>query len=68
MIADDEIVCLCLKITAKDIRDSIARGNRTVERVADDTDAGTACTKCKSYDDDKRMMRKYHIKEDFLEE
>ncbi len=67
MIADEEMVCECLKISAKEIRDSIARGNNSVEMITEDTEAGSACGKCKSYKSDPKMSRKYHIEEDFLE-
>jgi bacterioferritin-associated ferredoxin len=42
------IVCLCKGITDKHVRDSIARGNTTVEDVADDCGAGTGCGACHS--------------------
>ena len=43
---DDEIVCTCLGITVKDIKDAIAQGCNSFSEVQDKTGAGTVCGAC----------------------
>lgn len=67
MIDDSEIVCECLKIDAKEIREVISNGAKSLDAISEACEAGSACTRCLSYENDKALRRKYHIKEDFLD-
>lgn len=42
----DEIVCTCLGVTGKMIKDAVDAGAGTVEEVQDATGAGTVCGSC----------------------
>lgn len=43
---DDEIICTCLGITVKNIKDAIAQGCSSFSEVQDKTGAGTVCGAC----------------------
>ncbi len=63
----ETIVCECTKVTAGEIMDAIKKGCKDVACISEKTDAGLACRRCKSVQDDPNSRRKYHIKEDFLD-
>lgn len=43
---DEDIVCTCLGITVKDIKEAIAQGCNSFSQVQDKTGAGTVCGAC----------------------
>lgn len=43
---DDEIICFCMGITAKEINDAIEEGATTFEEIQEMTEAGTVCGIC----------------------
>ncbi|PJI06790.1 MULTISPECIES: (2Fe-2S)-binding protein [Clostridium] len=43
---DDEIVCGCLNLTVKDIKDAVKNGAKSFEEVQEATEVGTACGAC----------------------
>ncbi len=45
---DKDIVCFCVGVTEKQIKDSVKAGNKTVEAVCKATKAGTGCHSCQS--------------------
>ena len=40
---DEDIICTCMSVSVKDIRQAIDEGARTVQEVQDKTGAGTVC-------------------------
>ncbi len=44
--ANDKVVCNCVGVTKSQIIESIRKGNNTVEKIGDDTQAGTICGVC----------------------
>lgn len=63
---DSTIVCECLKVTAREIREAMQNGCTTTTCISEKTEAGTACQQCLSEARDKRFRRRYHLQEDFL--
>lgn len=43
---DEEIVCVCMSVSVKDIKKAIEAGARTIQEVQDKTGAGTVCGVC----------------------
>ena len=43
---DEDIICTCMSVSVKDIRQAIDEGARTVQEVQDKTGAGTVCGLC----------------------
>ena len=43
---DEDIICTCMSVSVKDIRQAIDEGARTVQEVQDKTGAGTVCGVC----------------------
>lgn len=43
---DEVIICTCMSVSVKDIRQAIDEGARTVQEVQDKTGAGTVCGVC----------------------
>lgn len=43
---DEVVVCTCMNVTIKDIKDAIAGGASTFQEVQDRTGAGTVCGAC----------------------
>ncbi len=41
-----KVVCNCVGVTEEQIIESVRKGNDTVEKVGDDTQAGTICGVC----------------------
>lgn len=50
----DKIVCNCMSVTAKDIKDAIDDGASTLDEVQETTGAGTVCGACA--DDVQRLV------------
>jgi len=46
MYKEDDIICYCMEITYKQIKDAILDGARSVEEISDITDAGISCGTC----------------------
>lgn len=47
-MAEDKILCFCMSVTEKDIRDAIiSKKLKTVEDVSNTTKAATGCGGCK---------------------
>ena len=42
----EDIICTCMSVSVKDIRQAIDEGARTVQEVQDKTGAGTVCGVC----------------------
>lgn len=43
---DDEVICGCLNLTIKDIKNAVKSGARSFEEVQNVTKVGTACGVC----------------------
>ena len=43
---DDEVVCQCILVTVKDIKDAIENGAKSFEEVQSVTKVGTGCGEC----------------------
>ena len=43
---DEDIICTCMSVSVKDIRQAIDEGARTVQEVQDKTGAGPVCGVC----------------------
>lgn len=43
---DEDIVCACLGVSVKDIKDAIAQGANSFAAVQEKTGAGTVCGAC----------------------
>jgi bacterioferritin-associated ferredoxin len=43
---DDKIVCGCINVTVKDLKDAIANGAKSFEEVQSVTKVGTGCGNC----------------------
>lgn len=43
---DDKVVCGCINVTVKDIKDSIKNGAKSFEEVQEATSVGTGCGNC----------------------
>lgn len=43
---DDEIICTCLGVSVKDIKEAIASGCQNFAQVQEKTGAGTICGVC----------------------
>ena len=43
---DEDIVCYCLGVSVKDIKDAIASGCQNFAQVQEKTGAGTVCGAC----------------------
>ncbi|BCD67310.1 (2Fe-2S)-binding protein [Nitratiruptor sp. YY09-18] len=62
-IDDVYVVCECMEVTFKEIMDAIKAGNCDLDSLMEATDAGTACGKCKSREDDPADERAIHLDE-----
>ncbi len=56
-------VCVCLKISLKEIIDAIENGAKDIETVQSITKAGTVCKMCVSQEYDVYGERDIHISE-----
>ena len=43
---DEDIICTCMSVSVKDIRQAIDEGARTVQEVQEKTGSGTVCGVC----------------------
>lgn len=43
---NDKVVCGCINVTVKDIKDAIANGAKSFEEVQEVTKVGTGCGQC----------------------
>lgn len=43
---DQEIICVCMSVSVKDIKKAIEEGARTFQEIQDKTGAGTVCGVC----------------------
>ena len=43
---DEHIVCTCMSVSIKDIREAIEHGAKSIQEVQDKTGAGTVCGVC----------------------
>lgn len=64
---DTTTICQCNQVTFGTIKEAVKNGCYDVPCVMLKTGAGDACGQCKSLNDDPKMRRQYHIKEDVLE-
>lgn len=53
----DKIVCSCMNVTAGMIKDAVAKGADTLEKVQDETGAGTVCGAC--LDDIQQLIEEF---------
>ena len=60
---DIYVVCECMDVKLGEILEAIKKGNCDLESLMDATDAGTACGKCKSKEDDPLDERAIHLDE-----
>ncbi len=56
-------VCICLKISLKEILEAVENGAKDVETIQNLTGAGTVCKMCVSQEDDIYCERSIHITE-----
>jgi len=57
------VVCECMEVTLGEIMEAIRAGKCDLESLMEATDAGTACGKCKSREDDPADERAIHLDE-----
>lgn len=50
-------------VTLKEIKDAIKNGCDTIDAIMDETDAGTACQRCQSLDEDDEEEKDIHLSE-----
>lgn len=43
---DEVVVCMCMNVTVKDIKDAILAGDETFQEMQDRTGLGTVCGVC----------------------
>jgi bacterioferritin-associated ferredoxin len=43
---DDKVVCGCINVTVKDLKDAIKNGAKSFEDVQEATNVGTGCGSC----------------------
>jgi bacterioferritin-associated ferredoxin len=43
---NDQIVCNCMSVTVKDLKDAIASGAKSFDEVQEKTSVGTGCGQC----------------------
>ena len=60
---NDHEVCLCMNVTLGEIIEAIKNGHDTVEKIMDETDAGTVCELCQSKEVDEDDERELHLSE-----
>lgn len=41
-----KVICNCVGVTEEQIKESVRKGNDTVEKIGDDNQAGTICGVC----------------------
>ena len=46
MMDNDKVVCGCINVTVKDLKDAIANGAKSFEEVQAATNVGTGCGNC----------------------
>ena len=56
-------VCECMDVSLGEIIEAIKNGACDVEAIMEATDAGTACGKCRSKEDDPADERAVHLDE-----
>ncbi|HFC04049.1 MAG TPA: (2Fe-2S)-binding protein [Nitratifractor salsuginis] len=62
-VEDIYVVCECMDVKYGEILKAIKEGNCDLESLMDATDAGTACGKCRSREDDPDEERAIHLDE-----
>ena len=62
-LGDDYEVCMCMDVTLGDILTAIKNGHDTVEKIMDETEAGTICELCQSREIDEDGERELHLTE-----
>ncbi len=62
-VEDIYVVCECMDVTYGEILQAIREGNCDLDSLMDATDAGTACGKCKSREEDPDEERAIHLDE-----
>ncbi len=62
-LPEDYEVCLCNGVLLKEILDAIKAGHDSVEKLMDETTAGTACELCQSREIDTDGEREVHLDE-----
>ncbi|WP_456391538.1 (2Fe-2S)-binding protein [Nitratifractor sp.] len=62
-VEDIYVVCECMDVTYGEILQAIREGNCDLDSLMDATDAGTACGKCKSRQEDPDEERAIHLDE-----
>lgn len=60
---DNHEVCLCNNVSLGEILAAIKEGANTVEKIMDETDAGTSCELCQSREIDEDNEREIHLDE-----
>lgn len=60
---DNYEVCYCVGTTYGEILEAIKNGANTIEKIMDETDAGTACGLCKCSKEDELGEREIHLDE-----
>ncbi len=44
---DNDMICFCVGVTEKQLKDAIKGGLKTVDEVCKKTNAGTGCSSCR---------------------
>jgi bacterioferritin-associated ferredoxin len=45
-VDDNQVICTCINVTVKDLKDAIKNGAKSFEQVQSATKVGTGCTGC----------------------
>ena len=59
----DYEVCACMEVSLQEIQTAIKNGCDTVEKIMDETDAGTVCELCQNKDTDVDEDKELHLDE-----
>lgn len=59
----DQEVCLCIGVNLNEILDAIEKGQDSIEKLIQETEAGIACELCQSVVIDKDKEREIHLDE-----
>jgi len=63
VLPEDFEVCLCNGVILSDILKAIKEGHDTVEKLMDETTAGTTCELCQTTKIDEDLERELHLDE-----
>ena len=56
-------VCTCMSVSLEEIQTAIKNGCDSVEKIMEETDAGTVCEQCQSKETDEDGDKELHLDE-----